>query len=60
MDSFGAGTSRRGLVEEWGGVRWAAALPGAAGASVCALKVKLSPPVGQTGSSCAGEPHCAK
>ena len=35
MDSFGEGTSRRGLVEEWGGVRWAAALPGAAGASVC-------------------------
>ena len=34
-DSSGEGTSRRWLVGEWGGVRWAAALPGAAGASVC-------------------------
>ena len=35
IDSSGEGTSRRWLVGEWGGVRWAAALPGAAGASVC-------------------------
>ena len=34
-DSAGEGTSRRWLVGDWGGVRWAAAPPGAAGASMC-------------------------
>ena len=34
-DSAGEGTSQRWLVGDWGGVRWAAAPPGAAGASMC-------------------------